>query len=97
MTLEVWDWLRWVNAGLAGLVVVLLVAGAVARWRVMPKRFQRITPWVVATYVVVAYSSGEIAAADEPVAPGLRVVLLMVVLLGLLGALVWRFGASDYD
>lgn len=97
MTAEVWEWMRWVNAGLAGLVVVLLVAGAVARWDVMPARFKRITPWVIGTYVIIAYGSGEIAASGDVVDPGLRVALLMAVLLGLIGALAWGFAAHDYD
>ncbi|MCF6376891.1 hypothetical protein L2K70_04685 [Nocardioides KLBMP 9356] len=97
MTAETWDWFRWINAGLAGLVVVLLSAGAVARWRAMPRRFKRITPWVIGTYVIIAYGSGEIAASDDTVAPGLRVFLLMLVLVGLIGALAWGFAARDYD
>lgn len=97
MNPDVWDWLRWVNAALAGLVVVLLVAGAYARWPAMPRRFRRMTPWIVGTYVVIAYGSGEIAGSGEDVDPGLRVGLLAVVLLGLIGASVWGFGAHDYD
>lgn len=97
MSPELWDWLRWVNAALAGLVVALLIAGAVARWTHMPQRFKRITPWVIFTYVILAYGSGEVAAADDPVDPGLRVGLLVLNLCGLIVALVWRMDAPDYD
>lgn len=97
MNTDVWDWLRWVNAGLAGVVVVLLVGGTVARWHAMPRRLRRIAPGVIATYVVIAYGSGELAASDAIVDPGLRVWLLMAVLVGLIGALAWGFGAHDYD
>lgn len=97
MNLETWDALRWVNAALSGLVVILLVMGAVARWSHMPKRFQRIVPWVIATYVIIAYGSGEIASASDPVDPGLRVGLLAINLVGLLVALLWRIGDPDYS
>lgn len=97
MTLETWDWLRWVNAGLAGLVVVLLIMGAVARWDHMPARFKRIVPWVILTYVILAYGSGEVASAPADVDPGLRVGLLAGNLTGLLVALLWRFDDPDYS
>lgn len=97
MSPEVWDWLRWVNAGLSGVVVVLLVAGAIARWDKMPKRFQRIAPWVILTYVILAYGSGEVASSPTDVDPGLRVGLLMGNLAGLLVALLWRFNDPDYS
>lgn len=95
MTPEMWDWLRWANIALSSLVVVLLVMGAVARWDHMPKRFQRITPWVILTYVIIAYGSGEALASD--VEPGLRVGMMLLNLCGLLVALVWRMDVSDYS
>lgn len=94
---EMWDWLRWVNVALAGTVVVLLVAGAVARWDHMPSRFKRISPWVILTYVILAYGSAEVATSTEQVDPGLRVGLLVLNLCGLLVALVWRIGDADYS
>lgn len=97
MTPETWDWLRWVNVVLSGLVVVLLVMGATARWDHMPARFKRIVPWVILTYVIIAYGSGEVATSSETVDPGLRVGLMMLNLTGLIVALVWRMDAPDYD
>lgn len=97
MSPETWDWLRWLNAGLSGLVVILLVMGAVARWAHMPSRFQRIAPWVIFTYVILAYGSGEVASADSDVDPGLRVGLLVLNLCGLIVALLWRIGDADYS
>lgn len=94
MTPEMWDWLRWVNVCLSSLVVVLIVMGAVARWDHMPTRFKHITPWVIFTYVVVAYGSGEALAQD--VEPGFRVGLMVLNLCGLLVALLWRIGDHDY-
>jgi hypothetical protein len=97
MSPEVWDWLRWVNVALAGAVVVLLVAGAIIRWEHMPKRFQRISPWVILTYVILAYGSAEVATSSDYIDPGLRVGLLVLNLCGLLVALVWRIGDPDYS
>lgn len=90
-----WDWARWANIFLSGLAVVLLTMGAVTRWDHMPKRFKRMTPWVIGTYVIIAYGSGEALASD--VAPGLRVALMLVALCGLVVALVWRMGDHDYN
>lgn len=95
MNPEMWDWLRWANVALSCLVVVLLVAGATARWDHMPPRFKRITPWVICTYVIIAYGSGEALATD--VEPGLRIGLMALNLCGLLVALVWRMHVPDYD
>lgn len=89
------DLIRWLNVALAMAVVVLLVTGAVYRWHAMPKRFQRITPWVIGTYVIIAYGSGEAATADAP--PGLRVSLLALDLIGLVIALLYRIGDESYD
>lgn len=95
MTPEMWDWLRWVNVALSCFVVVLLVAGTVVRWHPMPARFKRIAPWVILTYVIIAYGSGEALAQD--VEPGLRIGLMALNLCGLIVALVWRMDAPDYD
>lgn len=94
MSPEMWDWLRWANIALSGLVVVLLTMGAVARWDHMPRRFKRMTPWVIFTYVIIAYGSGE--ALSQDVDPGLRVGLMLLNLCGLVVALVWRMGDPDY-
>ena len=84
------DALRWLNVVLSMIVVAALVAGAFHRWHVMPKRFQRITPWVIGTYVIIAA-----AAAD--VEPGLRVALLTLDLIGLVIVLLYRIGDDTYD
>lgn len=97
MSPETWDWLRWVNVVLSGIVVALLVAGSTARWHHMPARFKRIVPWVILTYVIIAYGSGEVASSSQDVDPGLRVGLMMLNLSGLIVALVWRLDAPDYD
>ena len=89
------DTLRWLNVGLSMVVVAALVAGAFYRWHMMPKRFQHITPWVIGAYVIIAYGSGEAAAAD--VEPGLRVALLNLDLIGLVIALLYRIGDDTYD
>ena len=91
-----WEWLRWVNCGLAMLVVVLLVMGTVARWHQMPAGFRRLVPWVIATYVVIAYGSGEVATAEDPIDPGFRVFLMTLVLTGLAISAMWRIGEPDY-
>lgn len=87
MSAEAWDWMRWVNAGLAGLALMLLTLETTRRWDQMNRRLRRLVPWVLATYAVIAYGSGELAASAQRVDPGLRVGLMLVVLLGLAGAL----------
>ena len=89
-----WDVFRWVNMICAIAVVALLIMGAMHRWSTMPIRFKRITPWIIATYVVIAYGSGEALATD--VEPGYRILLMMCVLLGLITALVYRMGDNSY-
>lgn len=89
------EWLRWGNVGLSALVVALLITGAVHRWHIMPKQFQRIAPWVIGTYVIIAYSSGE--AAQAGVSPGLRVFLLSLDLVGLIIACLFGLGDDDYQ
>ena len=90
-----WDVVRWINVVLAMGAVCLLVSGTIQRWHDMPKRIQRIAPWVACTYVIVAYGSGEAAAQDAE--PWLRVLLMTLNLCGLLIALLYRFGAASYD
>lgn len=91
------DPLRWLNVVLAAVVVVLMTAGAIRRWDVMPSRLRRIVPWVIATYVLIAYGSGEIAADPEPVDPGLRVLILVLLLVGLIVALLYGIDDDDYS
>jgi len=90
-----WDILRWLNVLLAMFVVAAMVAGSMARWHVMPKRLKRIIPWVVMTYVVIAYGSGEAARQDTP--PGVRIALMLCTLAGLLVALLWRIDDDTYE
>jgi hypothetical protein len=89
------DVLRLVNVGLAMIVVVLLIAGSIHRWQVMPKRIRRVVPWIVATYVVIAYGSGEAASENTPA--GVRVAMLACVLCGLVVALSYRIDNDDYS
>lgn len=91
------DLFRWLNVALAVMVVILLLMGTMARWDHMPKRFKRAMPWVIGTYVVIAYGSGEIAASSTPVDPGIRVLLMLLILLGLVGTLLFGLTAEDYD
>lgn len=91
------DLMRWINVALSGAVVALLITGAMHRWEHMPRRFKRITPWVIGTYVISAYGSGEIAASDVEIPIGFRVVLLMVNLIGLLIALLLGMGDDEHD
>jgi hypothetical protein len=90
-----WDALRIFNVIASIVVVALLFMGAIARWDEMPLRFKRITPWVIGTYVVIAYGSGEAFAND--VEPGYRIVLLSANLLGLIVSLVYRMGDRTYE
>jgi hypothetical protein len=89
------DSIRWINVVLSSLVVALLIAGAWLRWDSMPRRFRRITPWVICTYVILAYGSGEAATSDA--SPGIRVSLLLLDLIGLVIALLYRIGDETYD
>lgn len=91
------DTLRWVNVVLAMLVVILMITGSMRRWGSLPARLRRVVPWVIATYVVIAYGSGEVAASGADVDPGIRVVLLILVLLGLVVALAWRISDDTYE
>lgn len=92
-----WDWLRWVNVALAASVVMLMIAGAMRRWDAMPKRFRRITPWVITTYVIIAYGSGEVASTPGDVDPGLRVLFMVANLSGLMIALLYRIDDETYE
>lgn len=93
---EFWEVVRWFNAFAAAFVVVILVAGTVKRWDVMPARLQRIVPWVICTYAVIAYGSGEVASAGDAVSPGIRVAMLTLTLSGLIVALLYGFHDEDY-
>lgn len=85
-----WEALRWTNVALSMVAVGLLIAGTMFRWDEMPARLRRIAPWVVCTYAIIAYGSGEAAATDAE--PGLRILFLALNLVGLLIALLYRFG-----
>ena len=92
-----WDGLRAVNAILAVVVVTLLTAGTVTRWKVMPKRIQHIAPWVILTYCIIAYGSVEVARAEGTVAPGVRVTLTTLNLCGLIIALLYGISDREYE
>lgn len=89
------DALRWLVVAVASGDAAFLFAGAIARWDTFTPRLKRIVPWVVATYVVIAYGAGEVAAAPTPPPTGIRVVLMLLVLLGLLTALSYRITEDD--
>lgn len=90
-----WDFLRWANTIGAIIVVALLIAGTMARWHLMPPRYKRMSPWIISTYVVIAYGSGEALASD--VEPGYRILMMFCVLLGLIVALVYRLEDDRLD
>lgn len=84
------DVLRWAIVTLAALDGALLTAGTIKRWDVLPPLLRRVVPWVIGTYVVIAYGAGEVAAHHTPVPAGFRLVLTLVDLLGLAAALSYR-------
>lgn len=91
-----WDILRWVNCATSIAVVALMTTMAVGRWHRMSLELRLVLPWVIGTYVIIAYGSGEIAASAQEVPIGLRVTLLLVDLLGLAVSLIlgmiWDMG-----
>lgn len=89
--------IRWVNVVIASLVVALLVAETVTGWREMDLRDKRIIPWIIMTYVVIAYGSGELATAPNKVPPGFRVVLLSLTLIGLAIALLFGHYGTEHQ
>lgn len=93
----VWDVLRWVNVVLALAVVAFMTASVVARWDITPKRLRRVYPLIIATYVIIAYGSAEVATSETYVDPGLRVVMLLLVLLGLLAVLLFNLIVDEDD
>lgn len=97
MILDLWadsDVVRWLDVALAMTAVVIMTATAVERWPSMSRHDRQVVPWIIATYVVIAYGHGEIAAADLPVPPGFRLILNTVVLGGLIVALLYRRNAE---
>ena len=91
------DTLRLINVLLSSAVVVAMIIGAMRRWDGMPVRVKRIAPWVIGTYVIIAYRSGELLAQPGETDPGLGVILFTLNLIGLLIALVWRIDEADYS
>lgn len=94
--MDLWDVLRWFNVAASCLVVILLTAGTIKRWHVMPARFRRMAPWIIATYAVIAYGSGEVASSPTHVPPGIRVALMTLALIGLLIACLYGFDDDTY-
>lgn len=90
-----WDFIRWVNVALSGLVVVLLIADFIDRWPAMSTRSKRVDPWIILTYLILAYGSGEVARSSTEVPPGIRVTLLLLDLFGLAIALAYRTPGDD--
>lgn len=91
-----WTAFRWANVALSSTAVVLMIVGSFRHWDVLTLRVKRIIPWVVMTYVVIAYGSGELATTDPPVPPGIRVMMAFLTLTGLVVALLFAgHGADD--
>lgn len=84
------DILRWLIVVLASVDGSLLLAGSIKRWDTMPPRLRRVVPWVIGTYVALAYGAGEVAAHHTPVPAGFRLVLTLVDLAGLGAALAYK-------
>lgn len=91
-----WEGWRYVNAVLALFVVVLLSWGCTVRWHEMPTRIQRIAPWVILTYAIIAYGSVDLATQATPVPAGIRVLLTTLDLVGLLIALLYGIQDEEY-
>lgn len=91
------DLVRWINLTLSSAVVILMIMGTMKRWEDLPARLKRIIPWVIFTYVILAYSSGEVLHEPGVADPGYRVILLLLNLVGLLIALLWEFDKADYS
>lgn len=83
--------LRWINIAAAMLVVILMIAGLMKRWNITPLRYKLMAPWIIGTYVVIAYGSGEALASNRPA--GFSLLLLTCDLLGLVVALI--YGIDD--
>lgn len=96
MNESVWEIVRWVNVTAALAVVTLMTASVIGRWDVTPRRLRRVYPLIIATYVIIAYGSGEIATSQTYVQPGLRVMLLLV-LIGLVAVLLFNMVADDEE
>lgn len=97
MNESVWEIVRWVNVTAALAVVTLMTASVIGRWDVTPRRLRRVYPLIIATYVIIAYGSGEIATSQTYVQPGLRVMLLLLVLIGLVAVLLFNMVADDEE
>lgn len=87
------DVLRWFNVALASVAVALLISGTMYRADRLTPRERRARPWVIAVLGVVAYGAAE--SAVQHVEPGVRVPAMLVALLGLCGAMLYRFGDRD--
>lgn len=86
-----WDVGRVVNAVLSSIVVMVMIMGLMRHWDEMPRKVRHIGPWVIGTYVIIAYGSGSLAAEPGDIPAGYRVGLMMLNLTGLLIVLLWHF------
>lgn len=84
------DTLRWLIVALASVDGALLLAGSIKRWDTMPPRLRRVVPWVIGTYVALAYGAAEVAAHHTAVPGGVRLVVTLVDLTGLGIALSYK-------
>lgn len=92
--LDTWlnvPWLRYFNAAVSMLVVFGLTFMVLIKWSTLPVGVKRIAPWIVTTYVIIAYGSIEVARLDMQVPTGARVLLLSLNLVGLAGTLAFNF------
>lgn len=93
MKVDMWDVLRWLNVFMAAGAASLLMASTIRRWEGLSPRVQRITVWFIVILLVIAYGSGEAAAQNAP--EGLRVIMMLLALAGLIGTLLYRFNERD--
>lgn len=86
-----WDAGRVLNAAISSAVVIMMSMGLTLHWKEFPPKVRHIGPWVVGTYVIIAYGSATLAAEPGEIPAGYRVGFMMFDLIGLLIVLVWHF------
>jgi hypothetical protein len=78
--------LRYLSLFLCMAIVTLLTSECIRRWHVMPDRYRRVIPPLIAVFTVSAYGLGEAASQHAPM--GFRVVAFTLAIAWLLLALV---------
>lgn len=79
---------RYVNAAGACLALILLMGSIVRNWHTLTRRSRRVSLWLYAMLVAVAYGSLDAARQDVPIAP--RSFVVTAVLIGLIASMVWH-------